>query len=106
MIPATFWQFRCCFSSWRFSPAICPRVAPRSSIQSIALRTELTSSSMITLKHLERFYPLAKAQFFYVLRDINLKVDEGDFVSIMGPSGAGQVDVAPRVGNARPRLEL
>src|SRR6478735_7422313 len=46
--------------------------------------------SMITLKHLERFYPLAKGKFFYVLRDINLEVNEGDFVSIMGPSGTGK----------------
>jgi ABC-type lipoprotein export system ATPase subunit len=45
---------------------------------------------MIELKHVERFYPLAKGQFFYVLRDINLTINEGDFVSIMGPSGAGK----------------
>jgi ABC-type lipoprotein export system ATPase subunit len=45
---------------------------------------------MIELKHIERFYPLAKGQFFYVLRDVNLKIAEGDFVSIMGPSGAGK----------------
>jgi putative ABC transport system ATP-binding protein len=45
---------------------------------------------MIELKHIERFYPLAKGQFYYVLRDINLTINEGDFVSIMGPSGAGK----------------
>jgi hypothetical protein len=31
---------------------------------------------MIKLKNLERSYPLAKEKFFYVLRDINLMVDE------------------------------
>jgi putative ABC transport system ATP-binding protein len=45
---------------------------------------------MIKLRHVERFYPLAKGKFFYVLRDINIDVAEGEFVSIMGPSGAGK----------------
>ena len=45
---------------------------------------------MIRLRHIERFYPLAKGKFFYVLRDVNLDVAEGDFISIMGPSGAGK----------------
>jgi putative ABC transport system ATP-binding protein len=45
---------------------------------------------MIKLRHVERFYPLAKGKFYYVLRDINLDIAEGEFVSIMGPSGAGK----------------
>jgi putative ABC transport system ATP-binding protein len=45
---------------------------------------------MIKLRHIERFYPLAKGKFFYVLRDVDLDVAQGDFVSIMGPSGAGK----------------
>src|SRR5437588_5765765 len=45
---------------------------------------------MIKLRNLERSYPLTKEKFFYVLREINLDIEEGDFVSIMGPSGAGK----------------
>jgi putative ABC transport system ATP-binding protein len=53
---------------------------------------------MIKLKHIERCYPLAKAQFFYVLRDINLDVAEGEFVSVMGPSGAGKSTLLHTLG--------
>lgn len=44
---------------------------------------------MIKLKNIERYY---KNKFVktYVLRNINLKVEEGEFISIMGPSGSGK----------------
>ena len=45
---------------------------------------------MITLRNLERRYPLPQSKFFYVLRDINIEIAEGEFVSVMGPSGAGK----------------
>ncbi len=45
---------------------------------------------MIKLRRVERFHPLAKGKFFYVLRDINIDIEEGEFVSVMGPSGAGK----------------
>jgi len=45
---------------------------------------------MIKLRRIERFHPLAKAKFFYVVRDINIDIEEGEFISIMGPSGAGK----------------
>jgi putative ABC transport system ATP-binding protein len=47
-------------------------------------------NQLIELKHIERVYPLARGENFYVLRDINLEIEEGDFVSVMGPSGAGK----------------
>lgn len=44
---------------------------------------------MIKLRDIERYY---KNKFVktYVLRDINLDIEEGEFISIMGPSGAGK----------------
>lgn len=44
---------------------------------------------MIRLRNIEKSYPFKGGQTF-VLRQINLDVDEGDFVTIMGPSGSGK----------------
>ncbi len=44
---------------------------------------------LISLRNLEKSYPAGLSRT-YVLRRINLDIDEGDFVSIMGPSGAGK----------------
>ncbi len=44
---------------------------------------------MIHLRSVNRVYPL-KGGPFYALRDINLEIQPGDFLSIMGPSGSGK----------------
>lgn len=45
--------------------------------------------SLITLRHVDRVYPL-KGGPFYALRNVNLEIEPGDFLSIMGPSGSGK----------------
>jgi putative ABC transport system ATP-binding protein len=44
---------------------------------------------MIALNNVGKSYKL-KNGFYYVLRQIHLKVEPADFVSVMGPSGAGK----------------
>lgn len=44
---------------------------------------------MITLRNIERFYEQGVTKT-WVLRRIDLDIEEGEFVSIMGPSGAGK----------------
>jgi ABC-type lipoprotein export system ATPase subunit len=44
---------------------------------------------MIQLKNLERSYKTPAGQF-WVLRRVNLDIQEGEFITIMGPSGAGK----------------
>jgi ABC-type lipoprotein export system ATPase subunit len=44
---------------------------------------------LIELRNVEKSYPQGAGQVF-VLRRVDLTVEDGDFVSIMGPSGAGK----------------
>lgn len=47
---------------------------------------------MINLCNIEKYFEQGVTETF-VLRQINLDVGEGEFVSVMGPSGAGTVNV-------------
>ena len=46
-------------------------------------------NAMIRLRNLEKAIK-TKAGALYILRQINLDIQEGEFVTIMGPSGAGK----------------
>ena len=44
---------------------------------------------MIRLKEIDKYYD-SRFQCAFVLKGINLEVEEGEFLSIMGPSGSGK----------------
>lgn len=52
---------------------------------------------MIHLKGIERYYKTGLSKT-YVLRNINLEIQEGEFVTIMGPSGAGKSTLLNIIG--------
>lgn len=52
---------------------------------------------MIQLAHISKWYNTGSARTF-VLKDINLAIEEGEFVSIMGPSGSGKSTLLNIIG--------
>lgn len=52
---------------------------------------------MIDLSNVEKSYPTGPSRT-WVLRQINMKVEEGEFVSIMGPSGSGKTTLLSIMG--------
>jgi len=54
-------------------------------------------NNMIQLRNIERTYK-AGAGVTYVLRRINLDIQEGEFITVMGPSGSGKSTLLSIVG--------
>ncbi len=53
------------------------------------MNTSVTPNSVIEVSHLYKDYQTAAGPF-PVLKDVNLRIDNGDYVAIMGPSGSGK----------------
>ena len=53
--------------------------------------------NMIKLQNITKYYSTGFVKTF-VLRDINLDIEEGEFVTIMGPSGAGKSTLLHIIG--------
>lgn len=52
---------------------------------------------MLHLQNIFKYYD-SKFQRSFVLKDINLKVEEGEFISVMGPSGSGKSTLLNIIG--------
>lgn len=52
---------------------------------------------MIQLNNIFKWYTIGGTRS-YVLKDVNLTIDKGDFVSIMGPSGSGKSSLLHIIG--------
>ena len=52
---------------------------------------------MIKLEHISKTYKMGD-EIFHALKDINLTIDDGDFVAIMGPSGSGKTTLMNILG--------
>jgi ABC-type lipoprotein export system ATPase subunit len=52
---------------------------------------------MIKLNHIQKRYN-TRAGFAYVLQQINLTIEQGEFITIMGPSGAGKTTLLNIIG--------
>jgi len=52
---------------------------------------------MIGLEHIHRTFPVGEAEV-HALRDVNLDLEPGEYVSIMGPSGSGKSTLLNIIG--------
>ncbi|EGT3616474.1 ABC transporter ATP-binding protein [Clostridium perfringens] len=54
-------------------------------------------SNIVEVNHLNKYYNLGKEKF-HVLKDVNLTIEQGDFVMIMGKSGSGKTTLMNLLG--------
>ncbi len=54
-------------------------------------------SNIVEVKNLNKYYNLGKEKF-HVLKDVNLSIEQGDFVMIMGKSGSGKTTLMNLLG--------
>jgi putative ABC transport system ATP-binding protein len=57
----------------------------------------MTIDTLIELRNIEKSYPLTSGTHF-VLRNINMSIQRGEFVSITGPSGSGKTSLLNILG--------
>ena len=57
-----------------------------------------TTSSIISLKKVNKEYLLGDGSIFTALKDINLEIQPGEFSAIIGPSGSGKSTLMHMVG--------
>lgn len=52
---------------------------------------------LLDLQHIAKWYPTGNSRTF-ILKDVNLRVEQGEFMSIMGPSGSGKSTLLNIIG--------
>ncbi|MCP4397281.1 MAG: ABC transporter ATP-binding protein [bacterium] len=57
----------------------------------------MKNNSLITTEHLVKKFPIGGGQFT-ALKDINLKIERGEFTGLVGPSGSGKTTLLNIIG--------